>query len=236
MRTQNGFEDLLIGVGPKQKSYSLSHLENITIEIDGFQLENQHTVNLKIWLRPTNHLYTRGVKNKADQEKAQEENQLIRRYYHTEGNFQEIEIPPRVSTELRVFCIDKYEENKKLRLFASYLQSKPDIPCILPNKGDVRTCLSALLPKEGVETGYYLVFFKLHRVNTREVNMAVESGFVVSPDHFNVKKLNTKERQDKRSFRVILKNIIAGRDPFVGGSIKAKKKRIKERKRKAKKN
>jgi len=237
MIVQNGFEDLVIGNGADENIYSLTHLENLCIEIDSFIPENQHTIDLRIHIRPTNHLYSRSLKKSEDKHQLHKSNLLIYRYIHHEQNFQSIKHPPSISSEIRVFCIDKYESSKLLSLFTKKLQASPQTVCVLPNRGDSKTCLSALFPinvnSESIDEAYYLVFFKLHKLNGREINMLIETAFIVNSDDFRVKLLtDSKHQHDQRSFFVVLKNILAGRDPFESRSTKANKKSNKAKKKK----
>ena len=89
--------------------------------------------------------------------------------------------------------------------------------CVLANSGDARSCLSALwvLPSPYEQDDFYIVIFKLTKINGKEINMLIETAFVVDADDFRVKKLTSKQnKQDQKPFLVILRNVLAGRKPF----------------------
>ena len=234
MTVQNGFNDIVLTKNGGEERFPLKHLENHFIVIPEFLLESNQTVDLKVYIRPTNHLYSRkpeiGVDNLAGFSATGE---LLLRYEHAEGNYQ-AEKKDQINSEKRIFCPKKYEQSIMFPRFAQFLQQNPSQPCISPNPGDRRTCLSALvkLPEPWNDNDLYLVIFKLHKVNIREINMLIETAFVVQSNDTRAERLTAnKYRNDRKPFLVLLRNVLAGRLPFEGKAKAAAKKAYKKKKK-----
>jgi hypothetical protein len=216
---QNGFNDLVFTIDGKEKRLGLSHLENLFIEINDFQLDDGRSITVTLHMRPTNHLYSRRFEPETDDEVAlKATGELLLRYEHEAGNYQAVRrVSPVISTEKRVFCARKYEQSKLFPVFVESLKTRLQTICVLANQGDTRSCLSALwvLPSPYSQDDYYIVIFKLTKLNGQEVNMLIETAFVVGANDSRVKRLRDKNyRQQQKPFLVILKNVLAGRRPF----------------------
>ncbi|EGQ9055240.1 hypothetical protein HJ196_23290 [Vibrio parahaemolyticus] len=237
MPVQNGFEDLVLTIGTETEYLPLSHLQDLQIQIDDFELESKHKVTLTVYIRPTNHLYSRRFDGALDNEAGlSQTGELLLRYEHYPGNFQAKKPDGQISTEKRVFCRTKYEQSKLFPSFIDYVSANLSNICVLPNKGNTRTCLSALmaLPPPYAQDESYLVFFTLHKVNSKEVNMLIETAFVENNNDFRVKMLLGETAKDEmKPFLVLLRNILAGRGPFEG-MVKKTAKKIYKKKKKAK--
>lgn len=219
MTAQNGFNDLVFLIDGEKKRLALSHLENLYIVIDDFQLDNGNKTKLTVHMRPTNHLYSRRFEPASDDEALlTQTGELLLRYEHEEGNYQAVRHgAPVISTEKRVFCEKKYEQSMLFPAFVESLKQRLSSVCVLANSGDVRSCLSALwvLPSPYAQEDFYIVIFKLTKCNGNEINMLIETAFVVDANDFRVKRLTEKRhRQDQKPFLVILRNVLGGRKPF----------------------
>tara|TARA_R110001583_G_scaffold146766_3_gene298790 strand:- start:339 stop:1127 length:789 start_codon:yes stop_codon:yes gene_type:complete len=234
--TQNGFNDVVFTESGVAKQYSLSHLEGLSIHFEEFELESKQVVPVSIHVRPTNHLYTRRFEPNSDSIAS---SRLITRYEHHDGNFQAIKEPPTISTEKRIFCDEKYEANKRLPDFIKHAQEN-NPKCMLANRGDTRTCLSALIEVQQNNNGqilYYLVMFKLHRVNSKSINMLVETAFIVNADDQRAKRIKDGQESDKKPFKVLVRNILAKREPFeIRKLTTSRKKKFKAKKKEKNKN
>jgi hypothetical protein len=234
--TQNGFNDVIFTEDSAVKQYSLSHLEGLSIHFEEFELESKQVIPVAIHVRPTNHLYTRRFVPNSDSIAS---SRLLTRYEHHDGNFQAVKEPPTISTEKRIFCDEKYEANKRLPDFIKHAQEN-NPKCILANRGDTRTCLSALIEVQQDNNGqilYYLVMFKLHRVNRKNINMLVETAFIVNADDQRAKRIKDGQEADKKPFKVLVRNILAKREPFeIRKLTTSRKKKFKAKKKEKNKN
>lgn len=122
MTAQNGFNDLVFLTGSGVKRLGLGHLENLSIEIEDFQLENGSTTSVTVHMRPTNHLYSRRFDPSSDNEvELKKTGELLLRFEHDDGNYQAVKRgTPILSTEKRVFCDKKYAQSK---LFPAFVES-----------------------------------------------------------------------------------------------------------------
>lgn len=235
MTVQNGFSDIVLTKNDGEERFPLKHLENHFIVIPEFLLESNQTVDLKVYIRPTNHLYSRRPEKGVDNlTKLSATGELLLRYEHAEGNYQAVK-EGMISPEKRIFCLIKYEQSFMFPSFVQSLQQNPSQLCILPNPGDRRTCLSALvkLPEPWNNNDLYLVIFRLHKINSREINMLIETAFVVLPNDNRAERLTAhRYKDDRKPFLVLLRNVLAGRLPFEGKAKTAAKKAYKKKKRK----
>lgn len=233
--TQNGFNDVVFTESGAVKQYSLSHLEGLSIHFEEFELESKQVVPVSIHVRPTNHLYTREFDYSSDSNTSP---RLITRYDHYDGNFQAVKKPPKISTEKRIFCEEKYEANKRLPDFIKHAQEN-NPKCMLANRGDTRTCLSALIDvqQDNNQGLYYLVMFKLHRVDSKTINMLVETAFIVNGEDHRAKRIKEGSEADKKPFKVLVRNILAKREPFeIRKLTTSRKKKFKAKKKEKNKN
>jgi len=234
--TQNGFDDVVFTESGAVQQYSLSHLEDLSIHFEEFELESKQIVPVSIHVRPTNHLYTRKFESNSDSITSP---RLITRYEHHDGNFQAVKEPPTISTEKRIFCDEKYEANKRLPDFIKHVQEN-NLKCMLANRGDTRTCLSALIEAQQENNDqnlYYLVMFKLHRVDSKTINMMVETAFIVNADDHRAKRIKNGPEADKKPFKILVRNILAKREPFAIRKLTTSmKKKFKAKKKEKSKN
>ncbi|MEZ8885149.1 hypothetical protein, partial [Vibrio sp. 10N.247.311.13] len=177
-------------------------------------------------------LYSRAFDQDKDSIQAlAQTGELLRRYEHDSNNYRAVTQERTLSNELRVFCNDKYTENRSFfPSFIDFLKSNLHNICVLPHskKGDHRKTLTGLL---SVEKGKnYIVLFTLHKTNNKNINMFCETAFVVTDDDFRAKKLIAPDDTSK-PFLVLLKNILSGRKPFEGKAKKAAKKSYKKKKK-----
>ena len=211
--TQNGFNNVVFTEDDAVKQYSLSHLESLSILFEEFELESKQVIPVSIHVRPTNHLYTRRFEPDSD---SLASSRLITRYDHYEGNFQAVKEPLKISTEKRIFCHEKYEASKRLPDFITHVKEN-NPKCVLANKGDTRTCLSTLIAAQQENSDqslYYLVMFKLHKVNSKNINMLIETAFIVNADDDRAKRIKHSQEADKKPFIILARNILANREPF----------------------
>lgn len=211
--TQNGFNDVVFREDGVVKRYSLSHLDGLIIHFEDFELESKQIVPVSIHVRPTNHLYTRKFEPRIDSITSP---RLITRYDHYEGNFQAVKEPLIISTEKRIFCDEKYQANMRLPEFIQHVRAN-NPKCILANRGDTRTCLSALIEAQQESSDqslYYLVMFRLHKVNSKNINMLIETAFMVNADDHRAKRITNSQEADKKPFAILVRNVLANREPF----------------------
>lgn len=235
MVVQNGFDDLIINRDGEELPFSLSHLMDKSIEIPEFQLDSNHVVHLVVHMRPTNHLYSRKFDPDQDNYAAlQATGKLLRRYEHHDGNFQAVTRERKLSSDIRVFCRVKHEASLLFQDFVEYMSQNLSDICVLPHAGNKKTCLSALmtLPDPHPGTNNYVVLFSLHKVNSKTINMLIETAFIATDDDWRVKLLTGGAQKDNaKPFLVLLRNVLAGRAPFEGKAKRSAKKGYKKKKK-----
>ena len=242
MSTQNNLDDLIIVLNGKSVTKSLTHLENLKILIVDFISESNNKNDVTINIRPTNHVYSRSFDKGTDnREKLQRTGELLLKFEHQPDNPERLILDgngnKKLSSDVRVFCDEKYESSKLLPVFKTMLETNIRTACVIANLGDNKTCLSALLelPAHYGPDLRYVVFFKFHKVSATEISMIIETAFIVALNHFKIKQLENEE--DQKSLQAIIKNILAGRFPFEGKSrTKSKKKYKKLKKQRQEKN
>lgn len=123
--------------------------------------------------------------------------------------------PPKIK-EHRIFCNDKWTDSFLFPTFVLLIEEKPSHIIILANSGDSKTCLSGILELEDKDDEAYLVFFSLTKVNSKEVNMLIESAYCVNKnDHHKAKRLlEPSKKNDAKPFIIVLKNVMEGRKPL----------------------
>ncbi|OEE10166.1 hypothetical protein [Aliivibrio fischeri] len=226
MTDRNTFTPILV-LGTE---YPIAHLKDLKITLC-IEFSNGDSRDITIHTRPTNHLYSRAVSNEDKLNKAVliSEGSLLRSYVHREGNYQAVVDEPLKIKEERVFCIDKWRQSYLFPSFVTQVQENYSQVSVLANKGDEKTCLSALLTVPEYDDHVYLVFFHLHKVNSKEVNMMIESAFLVERTAHKAQKLITPKSNEAKPFVVIVKNILENRKPFE--SIKQSKSKYKRKKK-----
>jgi hypothetical protein len=233
---QDSPDDFSISNNGAVQTHSLSHLRDLCIDINGFVFENNVVDNIKIFVRPTNHVYSRKFDSVTDNTKRLKENgELIIKYEYHEDNPSKLKKDahglPAVSTDVRVFCHDKYTSSYNIPAFVESLGNYPSKFCVLANKGDDRTCLTGLFefPQGERDNNCFIVLFKLHRINSRELSMVIETAFIV--EHSDLRARRIIAEDTGKPFLVIIKNIFAKRRPFEGAAQKRSKKKYKKLKK-----
>ena len=218
--------------GGKIKKYLLNHLRDLKITLNEFEFDNGLVKPIEIFIRPTNHVYTRALQGDDNISVLKESNSLIIKYEHESHDTYIYKRDMRgnkiISCEKRVFCPKKYHSSLLLPVFVESLQSNFKKTCVLANKGDDKTCLCAhiTLPEPYGYNDIYLVFFKLHKVNSQKINMIIETAFIVDKSNYRIDLLGKKN--NTKNLFVIIKNVFSGRLPFEGRSIKSSKKKYKK--------
>ncbi len=233
----DGISSISVEVDGNSQVFTLDHLFDHVIEIENFRFEDQRTETISIEVRPTNHVYSRALVNSDHELQLSYSGHLLIKYEHYEDRPHITKIDRDgskiVSSDKRVFCLDKYLSSKNIPLFVESLQEYSTSFCVLANKGDDRTCLTGFFEfQHGKrEKHCYVVLFKLHRLNARELSMVIETAFLVDEDDFRVKLL---QGRDTKPFLVAVRNVFAKRPPFQGPALRKSKKSYKKKKQKNK--
>lgn len=230
MTTYNNFNPVVVA----GTSYPISHLCNLNIELS-IEFSNGDERAINVHMRPTNHLYSRKAEAADYAQKSTLDNAgaWLRSYVHRSGNYQAVDTANLQLKEERVFCYQKWEQSTLFPEFVSYVTKHPSQLSVLANPGDDKTCLSALVTVPGELDKVYLVFFSLHKVNSKEVNMLIESAFLVLKEESEkAKKLLKPKEGDSLPFIIIIKNVLEGRKAFE--TLKRSKKSYKRKKKKNK--
>ncbi len=238
LKKNNEFSPIIVdGV-----SYKIEHLKDKSFVVD-VRFANGDTRSITVWLRPTNHLFSRKVtdNDKSNKSKLEKDGAWLVSYQHYDGNYQAVKgTPPKVK-EFRIFCAEKWECSKIFPSFVDFIAEEPRSVTALANinKGDEKTCLSGLLHLPDRPDEVYLVYFSLFKINSKEANMIIESAYCVDRNKdFKAKKLIAADKNDVKPFIVVLKNVMEGRKPFEslakkGAAYKASKGKNKRFKKKA---
>jgi hypothetical protein len=204
-------------------------------------LNNNEVRKVTVFVRPTNHLYTRKydvVTDHPNRPALMSSGELIVSYQHQTHNFHEVKDTYQWKED-RIFCATKFDDNKLLPTFVSETEKAPSKLTVLANAGDEQTCLSGLLEIDGRENEVYLVFFKLRKVKGNQVNMLIDTAYCVDMSNPNarsrdkVNKLKASKGRydtDKRPFIKLLLNVVEGRKPFESPTTKRKKVKLKKTK------
>ena len=210
MTKNNDFDPLLIN-GNK---YEIGHLKDLFLTTD-IQFQNGDVRAITVHMRPTNHLFSRELtgEDRENLTLLDRSGYLLKSYVHHEGNYQQVKGGQPKLKEFRVFCEDKWNSSFLFPKFVSSIKEDPKKVTILANAGDDKTCLSGILEVIKEADMVYLVFFKLSKVNSKQVNMLINSAYSVIPTHDKAKKL-LKPNRDSKPFIVALKNIMEGRQPL----------------------
>ncbi|WP_417522244.1 hypothetical protein [Marinobacter sp.] len=238
MTSNNTPKEINISKNDSSNTYTLEHLYSLSISIPQFEFEDGRVDAVHVNVRPTNHVYSRSTTPTDDIQAFQKTGELILKLEHYRDDPQQIKTDgqgkTKTDSEARIFCPEKYEQSKLLPTFIEELNERPNKISVLPNRGDARTCLSALiqLSPPYAANEYFLVFFTLHKKRAASVNMVIETAFVVSEPDFRVRLLTeSKNQHQRRPFIVLLKNTLAGRLPFESAPQKARKKKTKRKAR-----
>jgi hypothetical protein len=241
MQHSNGIHDgnssITLKIDGNSRTYTLEHLFDHVITIDGFKFEDNRVEPISIAVRPTNHVYSRAIEPTDDYHNITESGSLIQKYQHLENNPHVSKLDNLgqriISSDVRVFCEDKYKSSLNLPLFVENLQSSSSQFCVMANKGDERTCLTGLFEFQygASDKHCYVVLFKLHRLTPRDLSMVIETAFLVDEGDFRSKLL---KGDDTKPFLVTVKNVFAKRSPFQGKALLKSKKRYKKAKKEKK--
>lgn len=229
----NNMDTITINVAGEQQDYCLMHIYNLQITIPNFAFEDGRIDTVTIHVRPTNHVYSRALeKQKDDMDKLKKSGHLLLKYEHIPSDPTQETPNKTLSSDIRVFCPEKYQASLLLTDFVQALNTHPKNICALANKGDDRTCLSALFKAQS-DSRFYVVLFRFHKKANNEASMVIETAFLAEEDDFRVKMLkNPKNKPNTRPFLILLRNIFAGRRPFEGRSTPKKRSRRKTQKKK----
>lgn len=228
----NDFDPLENSLG----KFEIAHLKDLSIKLN-ITFDNGDERTITVNMRPTNHLFSREVveedwSNKSSLIKKQ---LWLTSYVHHEANFQSVISPTRIK-EHRIFCEDKWSDSFYFPEFVKLVEENPTQTTVLANEGDDKTCLSGIFEVENYPDKVYLVFFTLKKVNSKEVNMLIESGYCVSKEEHNkARRLISNDRDGKRPFLIVIKNIQEGRLPLEGKKVTKRKNNLKKKKAKSKK-
>lgn len=239
MTVHDGISDIKIVEDGREASYSLEHLWDLIVTIPNFHFEDGRTDTVEVFVRPTNHVYSRALKPDEDRQVLEQSGRLIIRYEHYEGSPNKIrkgdDGNPVVSSDVRAFCEEKYESSLNIPTFATALESSPSKLCVLANRDDDRSCLTALFEFDHgpQEKECFVVIFKLHKLNACQLSMIIETAFLIEPDNFRIGLLSSGH--DSKPFYVVAKNVFANRRPFEGKVLKKAKKSYKKAKKKRQK-
>lgn len=239
MTVHDGISDIKIVEDGREASYSLEHLWDLVVTIPNFHFEDGRTDTVEVFVRPTNHVYSRALKPEEDREILRQTGRLIIRYEHHEDAPNKIKKGddgnPVVSSDARAFCEEKYQSSLNIPDFVDALEAGPAKLCVLANRDDDRSCLTALFEfvHGPQQKECFVVIFKLHKLSARQLSMVIETAFLIDGDDFRVHLLNFKDKG--KPFFVIANNVFANRKPFEGKAKKRAKKSYKKAKKKRQK-
>lgn len=223
----------------KIETHPLDHLFGLDIEIKEFQYESGIVGNVRLVIKPTNHLYSREKLDSDNVAQLKATGELITRYDHYPNDPDSIKLDAngnsKISSELRVFCEKKYEQSFILNIFLQRLTENFHSICVLPHSEDPTKILTtfAELPEKYTTKygeGVYIVIFKLHKKLADRINMVVETAFIAPTTDWR-SKLFQKNSGKLKPLIVLMKNIFSGRNPFEGKALKQAKKAYKKKKK-----
>lgn len=215
-------------------SYCIKHLQGLSFGVDVL-FGNGDIRTIMIHTRPTNHLYTREVTDSdwPYRSSYEQSGAWLKSFQHHQGNYQStVGSSPKIK-EHRIFCLSKWNDSKLFPEFVNLIGATPTQITVLANfsSGDDKTCLSGILEIDGRPNELYLVFFTLHKVNSKECNMLIESAYCV-PDIHKKAKLLLDKHDSAKPFIVILKNVMEGRKPFESAVVNKRSNKRKKNKSK----
>lgn len=222
-------------VSTEDGDFSIEHLKDHKLVLD-VEFGNAETRSITVHMRPTNHLFSREVEPEDSKQRSplEEKGYWLKSYVHYEGNYQQIKDTPPVLKENRIFCQEKWLDSFYFPSFVILLQEQPVNTTVLANRGDDKTCLSGILEIEDKPDKAYLVFFTLTKVNSKEINMLIASAYCVSKqEHEKAKRLISCQREDKKPFIIIIRNILEGRLPLESKKQNNRAHKMKKKKKKS---
>ena len=190
---------------------STAHLKDRSFFIN-VEFDNSHIRTIEIKLSLTNHLFTKKIQDNEYKHKddLQRSGHWITTYKYKKHNYQQIILPPTI-LEHRLFCLKKYNDSFRITEFINQLAENPKQFTVLANSGDHQTLLSASID---LHNRSYLVFFKLHKINSKAVTMLVLTAYSVDSKDYNIQDLTkNRSRKNKKPFLIVIKNVMEGRNP-----------------------
>ena len=229
MSRGNNFDPILI----EGKEFNINHLKDLQLALS-ILFDNGDERIITVHMRPTNHLFSRAVVEEDWSERTTLEGKgvWLKSYVYHDGDYQKIKNTPPALKENRIFCKEKWSDSFIFPRFVQLLKTKPAQTTVLANAGDSKTCLSGIVEIENRPDDVYLVFFTLHKLNSKEVNMLIESAYCVSKTEDDKAKKLLSNKGNKKPFIVVLKNVLEGRLPMES---KKKSKRTKKMRKNNKK-
>lgn len=226
----NTFDPIVVG----GTVYDINHLAGLAVTVN-ILFNNGDTRLITIHMRPTNHLFSRETTDADYAARASllSDGSWLTSYQHQPGRYDVVKQPITVR-EHRIFCVNKWGDSHNFPDFVNMLQQNPAILTILANPGDDQTCLSGMLDIVGEEDTAFLVFFNLNKVNSKEINMLIESAFCVSKSsHAKAQKILNRANGQAKPFAIAIKNVVEGRKPFESQTMKnhVKRSKVKNSKR-----
>jgi hypothetical protein len=214
--------------------HDIGHLKDLQLVFD-VRFSNGDIRPITVHIRPTNHLFSREVKDEDYSIKAvlEANGYWLKSYVHNEGNYQSVKGSPATLKEHRIFCHEKWGDSFYFPQFVKLLGEKPAQTTVLANAGEEKTCLSGFWEISSRPDYVYLIFFTLTKINSKELNMLIESAYCVSKlTHGKARRLLESSPDDAKPFIIVLQNIQEGRKPLEGQkkskrSHKMKKKKLK---------
>ncbi|MCG7550887.1 hypothetical protein [Pseudoalteromonas sp. Of7M-16] len=231
---------IIITGGPNKGEYCIQHIYNHQIVLNNFEFDHGATGVVTVYVRPTNHVYSRALEVKDCEISLRKTGELLLKYEHEENDPSKLKLKngkPVISSDKRVFEINKYSSSHNIDGFIHHLQNFPNETVILANQGDDKQCLSALINfKHGSKDNYaaYIAIFKLHKLPKNSLSMVIETAFLVSETDFRYENFIDSDNDKSKPLYVVLRNVLARRKPFEGKAKKNSKKSFK-RAKKAKK-
>ncbi|MCM2529698.1 hypothetical protein NDN17_14430 [Shewanella algae] len=232
MSHQNSFDPIMVD----NIEYPIEHLKGLQLILTVI-FGNKDSRDIEINVRPTNHLYSRAVVNEdhSNKESLVNSGHWLVSYEHSLGNYQNVKNPQKVK-ENRIFCTSKWEQSHLLPTFINLIKQNPKEITVLANDGDTKTCMSAILNIEDQPDEIYVVFFILTKVNSKELNMLIESGYCLrKDDNRKAPRILSKNKHvDRKPFIVVVKNVMEGRLPFENQQQNKRRGKQKQKKQKQK--
>lgn len=114
MNIHNGFNPIKLANGD---AYSLKHLGGLRVDIAAFKFEDQRVDSVSVIVRPTNHVYSRAVKENDCLYSFKASGHLLLKYEHHRDDPHAVKLrngKPDVDSERRIFCQEKYQASKRL--------------------------------------------------------------------------------------------------------------------------
>lgn len=126
----NNMDTITINVAGEQQDYCLMHIYNLQITIPNFAFEDGRIDTVTIHVRPTNHVYSRALeKQKDDMDKLKKSGHLLLKYEHIPSDPTQETPNKTLSSDIRVFCPEKYQASLLLTDFVQALNTPQKYMC-----------------------------------------------------------------------------------------------------------